>query len=186
MAMNSVRQQFKPGWYGLAMAMPLILLLAAWKWIFIPGFVRTAVLEHEKVQLEANVYESAWLDSVQKQLKQELLGTQEQLGYAKSRLLPARPFQQTLDSLRQMASVNGIEILETQVATTRRDSLRTMVLKVHARGTYGDYWKWVKQMENHQPWWTMQELVLKPIGESQASLDGALVLAATGHDEVLP
>jgi hypothetical protein len=79
-----------------------------------------------------------------------------------------------------------VEILESQVSTSRNDSLRTMLLKIHARGDYASFWKWLKVLESKQPWWSIQEMILKPEGGRASTLDGSLVFTATGPKEILP
>ncbi len=169
-----------------AFFLPLALMAAAWQWGFLPAWAKLASLKNDQAQFSANVYEKDWLDSAQAELERQLSAAQRDLSLAKSRLMPMRPFQQTLDILRKGAGEAKVEVLETQVSTTRKDSLRTMLLKVHARGEYAGYWLWLKGLEKTQPWWSVREMTLKPIGEGAQKLDGLFLLAATGPVEILP
>jgi hypothetical protein len=185
-AVNMHFKSWQASWFALSLIAPLVLMLLAWQGLLLPGLAKVAQMQQTRDQLRSNVYESDWLDSAQARLEGKLVEADRALAHGLGRLLPERPFQQTLDSLRYHAGQCGIEILETQVATSKRDSLRTMLLKVHARGSYAAYWKWLKALESRQPWWSVQDWVLKPVGESNQVLDGSMVLSASGKEEVLP
>jgi Tfp pilus assembly protein PilO len=178
--------------YGyLALALPCILLALGFHFIFAPGLKTVETLRGEADALSANVYESAWLDSTERHLKAQVAAAEQRLMRAKSRLLPIRPVQQTLDTLREAASQAGVEVLETQVATQRQDSLRTLSVKVHARGSYAGMWHWLRGMESQHAWWSVQEVILKPFnestaGQSNAQLDILVLLQATGVHAAKP
>lgn len=169
--------------YYLALFLPCIILALAFHFVFLPGLKDVETLRRQAASLSANVYESAWLDSTESLLQTQVKAADQQLLRAKARLLPARPVQQTLDTLRAAALRQGIEVLETQVATQRQDSLRTLSVKVHARGNYAGLWHWLKRVEKDYSWWSVHELIVKPVGESASQLDILVLLQATGMHE---
>jgi hypothetical protein len=172
------------GW--LAYLLPLAILWATLEWIAGPHLIQLHKIEQERSILAANRYESKWLDSTEQDLRNQLKKETEKLKQTQARLLPQRPFQQTLDSLRRCATLAGVEILETQTSSAKQDSLRSMVVRVHAHGDYAAMWRFFKQIETHQLWWGLSELVLRPLGESPGRLDISLHLAALGSSKILP
>jgi hypothetical protein len=175
----------REGYGYLALLLPCIFLALGFHFVFAPGLKTVENLRGEAAALSANVYESAWLDSTERHLNTQVAAAEQRLLRAKSRLLPMRPVQQTLDTLREAASNAGVEVLETQVATQRQDSLRTLSVKVHARGGYAGLWHWLKRMESEHAWWSVQEVMLKPFNESNSDastgqLDILVLLQATG------
>jgi hypothetical protein len=187
----TVSPRLHPRWrreaFGyLALITPCLLLGLGLQFVYAPGLAAIEKLRAEEAQLSANVYEAAWLDSTEMRLGEQVEAAAQRLSRATARLLPTRPFQQTLDTLREAASLAGVEVLETQVATQRQDSLRTMGLRVHARGTYAGFWRWFQTLEREHAWWSVHEVVMKPAGEGAAQLDVMVHLQATGKLEALP
>ncbi len=175
----------REGWGWLAILLPSLIFAITLFKIYQPGLTQLSALQAERDQMAANVYQTAWLDSVELDLNRHVALQAQNLHLAQSRLLPRRPFQQTLDSLRHCASRSGVDVLETQVSTTRQDSLRSMQVMLRARGSYANLWAFLRRMEKDQPWWTLTETTIRPASENASQLDAMLRLIALGSHEVL-
>lgn len=185
MKSNGLQMLRREGWGWLALFLPCLIFVATLLKVYQPGLTQLAALQAERDQMAANVYQTAWLDSAELDLRHQVALQAQNLQRAQSRLLPRRPFQQTLDSLRHCASKSGVEVLETQVSTSRQDSLRAMQVRLRARGSYANLWAFFKRMEKDQPWWTLTETSIRPASEAGSQLDALLQLVALGSNEVL-
>jgi|GEM_PF-5870900 len=162
----------------LSLAGLCLILFGGIRFLYTPGLQKIRSLQSDIDDLSANVYRKSWLDSTQEVLQDQVNEETRRLTQARSRILPDKPMQQIVDTLRKSALQSGIEILETQVASTQQDSLNTSLLRLHARGTYPELWHYLKTMEARHPWWSIREMLVKPAGGTAQHLDILMHLSA--------
>jgi hypothetical protein len=157
--------------------LPALMIVAFAHFAVLPMARHLRDLNGQLALLRQNTYTTAWLDSTQKALSQQVGSLTAFRASRESALNTDSSIQGTVDRIRGLAQKSGIEVTKTTPILGRAEPLRLLRVKIEGYSPYSGLMNLFDTLRTNHPDLFLEEMLIRQGGErADGRLESQLIL----------
>jgi hypothetical protein len=153
-------------WRAATCLLPSLLLVLFANRAVVPLIMEWTNLKQQVSVLHENTYETKWLDSTQQALEKEVDLLKGFMLSREAALTQDSSVQTTVDRIRGLAQISGMEVTKTTPIISRAEPLRLLKIKIEGYTPYSGLYDLVSNLKKSHSDIFLEEMLIRLGGET--------------------
>ncbi len=157
--------------------LPVLVIGAFCHIAFLPLAHNVGQLQEQVQFMERNVYQKAWLDSLETMLKQQNRELISYLSRFKKKTIPIEPPENSADNIRRFFTASGLKVIRISFSSSGDHTLSRLSVKLDGSAQYSYLMSFFKKLKKEFPQYFIERMSVRR-GRSDSDIAYSITLGA--------